>query len=150
MHQLACLVLFFNLCTRWLGFPCASAVKNPSAVQETQVWSLGQEDPLEEEVATHQYSCRENPLDRRAWWAAVHRVTRRWTLLSVHTKWLDWVISKLFFRSKILWNKIHNASSKMGEFFKAKCLCNNPWFCEFLFYLFLIIWMMIHQQILMG
>ena len=34
----------------------AQWVKNPSAVQETQetwVGSLGQEDPLEEEMATH-------------------------------------------------------------------------------------------------
>ena len=29
------------------------SVKNVSAVQETQVRSLGQEDPLEEEMATH-------------------------------------------------------------------------------------------------
>ena len=28
-------------------------VKNPPAMQETQVQSLGQEDPLEEEMATH-------------------------------------------------------------------------------------------------
>ena len=28
-------------------------VKNPSAMQETQVWSLGWEDPLEKEMATH-------------------------------------------------------------------------------------------------
>ena len=28
-------------------------VKNPLAMQETQVRSLGQEDPLEEEMATH-------------------------------------------------------------------------------------------------
>ena len=28
-------------------------VKNPPAKQETQVRSLGQEDPLEKEVATH-------------------------------------------------------------------------------------------------
>ena len=28
-------------------------VKNPPAVQETQVWSLGEEDPLEKEMATH-------------------------------------------------------------------------------------------------
>ena len=26
---------------------------NPPAMQETRVWSLGQEDPLEEEMATH-------------------------------------------------------------------------------------------------
>ena len=26
-----------------------------------------------------QYSCRENPTDRGAWWATVHRVTKSWT-----------------------------------------------------------------------
>ena len=39
-----------------LGFPGGSVVKNPPAVQEIwvmQVWSLGQEDPLEEEIATN-------------------------------------------------------------------------------------------------
>ena len=28
-------------------------VKNPPAKQETQVWSLGWEDPLEEDMAAH-------------------------------------------------------------------------------------------------
>ena len=36
-----------------MGFPSASAVKNPPAMQDTQVRSLGQEDPLEKEMATH-------------------------------------------------------------------------------------------------
>ena len=31
----------------------AQWVKNPPAKQETQVWSLGREDPLEKEMATH-------------------------------------------------------------------------------------------------
>ena len=38
------------------GFLGGSVVKNPPAVQEpleVQVWSLGQEDPLEEGMATH-------------------------------------------------------------------------------------------------
>ena len=38
------------------GFPCGSGVKNLPAMQkpqETQVWSLSQEDPLEEDMATH-------------------------------------------------------------------------------------------------
>ena len=34
------------------GFPGGSVVKNLSAKQETQVLSLGQEDSLEEEMAT--------------------------------------------------------------------------------------------------
>ena len=28
-----------------------------------------------------QYCCLENPLDRDAWWAAVHRVTKGWAQL---------------------------------------------------------------------
>jgi len=55
-------------------------VNNPPAMQvpqETQVQSLGQEDPLEEGMATLQYSCLENPMDRAAWRATVHRVTQR-------------------------------------------------------------------------
>ena len=39
-----------------LGFPSGSAVKNPPAMQEpqeTRVQSPGQEDPLEEDMATH-------------------------------------------------------------------------------------------------
>ena len=34
-------------------FPGSSAVKNSPAMQETQVQSLGGEDPLEEGMATH-------------------------------------------------------------------------------------------------
>ena len=35
------------------GFPAGSDSKNLFAVRETQVRSLGQEDPLEEEMASH-------------------------------------------------------------------------------------------------
>ena len=35
------------------GFPDGSVVKNPPAILETGVWSLGREDPLEKEMATH-------------------------------------------------------------------------------------------------
>ena len=37
---------------------------------------------------TPQYCCLENHMDRGAWWAAVHRVTKSWTRLkrlSTHT-----------------------------------------------------------------
>ena len=36
-----------------MGFPGGSTVKNLPAVQETWVGSLGQEDSLEKEMATH-------------------------------------------------------------------------------------------------
>ena len=35
------------------GLPWAQMVKNLPAMWETQVWSLGQEDPLEKGMATH-------------------------------------------------------------------------------------------------
>ena len=35
------------------AFQVELVVKNPPAMQETQVWSLGQEDPLGEGMATH-------------------------------------------------------------------------------------------------
>ena len=36
-----------------MGFPGGSVVKNPPAKQEMRVRSLGQEDPLEKEMATY-------------------------------------------------------------------------------------------------
>ena len=54
-------------------------VKNPFAkagdVRDTRS-SLGQEDAPEEGLATHQDSRLEDPMDRGAWWAKVHRVTK--------------------------------------------------------------------------
>ena len=52
-------------------------------MQETWVPSLGGEDPLEEEITTHcSILARKNPMDRGAWWAAVHGVAKSWTRLS--------------------------------------------------------------------
>jgi len=54
--------------------------------QETRVQSLGQEDPLEEEMATHSSILdRDNPMDRGAWWAIVHGVAKSQTQLSMQT-----------------------------------------------------------------
>ena len=57
----------------------AQSVKSLPAMQETWVQSLGREDPLEKETVTH--SCLENSMDRAAWWATVHGVTKSWTQL---------------------------------------------------------------------
>ena len=46
-------------------------------MEETWICSLGREDPPE--GSPLQYSRLENPLDRGAWWAAVHGVTQRQT-----------------------------------------------------------------------
>ena len=45
-------------------------------MQETQDHSLDWEDPLEKEMATHSVFLPENPMDRGAWWTAVHGVAR--------------------------------------------------------------------------
>ena len=50
-------------------------VKNPPVMREKWVWSLGWEDPLKKDMATHSiiFSWR-IPMDRGAWWAIVHEV----------------------------------------------------------------------------
>ena len=54
----------------------AQMVKNPPAMQEAWVLSLGWEDPLEEGMATHpSIIAWRIPMDRGAWWAPVCRVT---------------------------------------------------------------------------
>ena len=58
-------------------------------MQETQdmrVQSFSWEDPLEEEMATHSsvLAC-ENPVDKAAWQATVHKVAKSRTRLSRHT-----------------------------------------------------------------
>ena len=61
----------------------AQTVKNPPAMQETWVQSLGWEDPLEEGMTTHStiLVCR-IPMDRGAWLGTVHGVTKSQTWLS--------------------------------------------------------------------
>ena len=52
-------------------------VKNLSAMQETLVRTLGHEDPLDKKMATHSNILNlENSMDRGAWWATVHGVTK--------------------------------------------------------------------------
>ena len=42
-----------SITNKGMGFPGDSVAKNPPAMQEILVQSLGQEDPLEESLATH-------------------------------------------------------------------------------------------------
>ena len=51
-------------------------------MKETWVQSLGWEDPLEEEMATHFcFLAWEIHMDRGAWWAKVHGVAKSWIQL---------------------------------------------------------------------
>jgi len=56
-------------------------VKNPSAMQESWVRSLGWEDPLEEGMATtlSGIPAWRIPRDRGAWQATDHGVAKSWT-----------------------------------------------------------------------
>ena len=61
----------------------AQTVKNLPAMQETRLWSLGQEDPLEKGMATHSSILAwRNPMDSGAWQAIVHGVAKSKTQLS--------------------------------------------------------------------
>ena len=44
-----------------------------------RVRSLGLEDPLEKEMATHSFSCLKNLMNRGAWQGVVHRVAKSQT-----------------------------------------------------------------------
>ena len=61
----------------------AQTIKNLPAMWETWVQSLGWEHPLEKGMATHSsiFAWR-IPMDRGAWWATVHVITKSWTHLS--------------------------------------------------------------------
>ena len=56
----------------------AQMVTNLPAVQQTQVQFLDREDPLEEEMTIHSsIPVWGIPMNRGAWWAIVHGVTKR-------------------------------------------------------------------------
>ena len=76
-------------------------VKNPSAVWATWILSLGWEDPLKEGMATHSSILAWRiPMDRGAWWAMVHRVTKSQTQLSAKAQHrfvpLSWFVFVFF------------------------------------------------------
>ena len=70
-----------------MGFPGSLAAKNLPAKQETRLWSLGREDPLEKEMATHSnIPDWEITWTEGSWWAAVHGVAESDTRHDVETK----------------------------------------------------------------
>ena len=61
----------------------AQTVNNLPTMQEAWVQSLGDEDPLEKEMAYQlQYSCLENSMEGGAYQATVHGVTKSQIQLS--------------------------------------------------------------------
>ena len=87
------------------------SVKNPPAMQETWVWSLGWEDPLEKGMATHS-SILKNSMDRGAWQAINHRITKSQTWLC------DFLLStpeKSVCRSKKNFSSPRQAPTKLSK-----------------------------------
>ena len=77
-----------QICRGWpdtIGFSNDSEVKDPPAVQETQEMQVGpwvRKTPGGGNGNPLQYSCLENFMDREAWWATVHGVSKSRTRLS--------------------------------------------------------------------
>ena len=66
-----------------LAFPGSSDGKEPACNAGHPASTPGLErSPGEGNGKPFQYSCLENPMDREAWWATVHGVTKSWTQLS--------------------------------------------------------------------
>ena len=66
-----------------LVFPENKKEMNLPAVQKTWVKSLGQEDPLEKEMATHSSILAwKDPVDRGDWQATVYGITKSGRRLS--------------------------------------------------------------------
>ena len=60
-----------------MGYPGGSEDKASACNVGDQVQSLGWEDPLEKEMATHSSILAWRiPMDRGAWWATVHGVAK--------------------------------------------------------------------------
>ena len=62
-----------------MGFPCSSVGKESASSAEDlgSIPRLGR-SPGEPNGNPLQYPCLENLMDRGAWWAAVHGVTKNW------------------------------------------------------------------------
>ena len=62
-----------------------------------------------------QYSCLENPMDRGAWWAAVHGVAKSRTRLSNFTfRYVKWSLHILYFHSHALEKEMATHSSGLA------------------------------------
>ena len=61
----------------------AQKLKHLPVMREAWVRSLGREDPLEKEMATHSSILAWRvPVDRGSWWATVHGIAKSQTQLS--------------------------------------------------------------------
>ena len=65
-----------------MGFPSGSAVEESTCnARDTGLIPGWEKFPGGRHANPLQCSCLENPMDREAWWATVHRVTKSWIRL---------------------------------------------------------------------
>ena len=73
--RILCILRKFSVASDLKASLVAQIVKNPPAMWETWVWSLGWEDPLEEGMATYfSILAWRISMDRVSWWATVHGI----------------------------------------------------------------------------
>ena len=100
-------------------------VKNPPAIQETLVRSLGQEDRLQKEMTTYSSTLGWNSMDREAWQVTVHGVTKESTTKQQQVQYLDFVLDTVGFI--LLCNNLHWTSSCCCCCGLASVVCNSVW-----------------------
>ena len=101
IYTYSCIYIYIHIYTYIWASLVAQIVKNLPAMQETQVPSLGQEDPLEERMATHssflawRIPWTEEPSGLQSMWS--QRVRHDWaTKVRTHTHSIqEWIASNI-------------------------------------------------------
>ena len=97
---------FWDLVQEGYGFPGGSDSKESScnAGDQGLIPGLGK-SPGEGNVNPLQHSCLENPMDRGAWWAVVHGVTKCWTgLNNQHARVQEGYFQWWAYKNNSLWD----------------------------------------------
>ena len=68
-----------------MGFPRGASGKEPTCQCRRHKRPGSGKSPGGGHGNPFQFSCLENPMGRRSWWATVHRVTKSWTGLGNYT-----------------------------------------------------------------
>ena len=96
------------------SFPDSLVVKNPPTMQETWVWSLGREDLLEKEMATHSsihpWKIPWTKEPGRLQFMGLQRVRHDWTHTHTHRFQSLWILNHP--TSILLWSDHHSLSIK--------------------------------------
>ena len=108
-----------------MGFPCSSLGKESacSAGDLGLIPGLGR-SPGEGNGNPLQYPCLENLMDRGAWWATDHGVTKSWTQQSYFTFFLSFasILATSFQSHEILDQVILNISTSQFPYLPASWL----------------------------